>query len=385
MTTPEIETLDAQIEAIKAEIKAEYRMPHEKPWIVGFSGGKDSPLVLHLVIESVLELPSSERTRPIHVVANDTLVESPVVQTYVDEVLETLRNSIPHLNLPVEIVKTKPDTDQTFWVNVLGRGYPPPSRFFRWCTDRMKIRPTTTYVKTEVSSSGEVILLLGVRRTESSARAASAKRYDNGERLNKHNDIQGCWVFRPILELTTDMVWEYLSSNNAPWAGTHVKLVNLYRNASGDDCPIVIDPDSAPSCGSSSIRFGCWTCTVVDKDKSFINQIENGFEVLEPMARFREWMKDYCYQEKNRMKQRRNGQDGIGPLKIEIRKEVLDKLLNLQSELQKQVAQSNGEIKVKVDLISDDEIEHIRQIWRQDESQNLIHRANKLLSIVGTN
>ena len=150
--TKEEITLEAQIETIKASLKDEYRMPHKKPWIVGFSGGKDSTLVLHLVIEAILELPSSERTRAVHVVANDTLVESPIVQSYVDDVLDTLRSALPHLHLPIQIVKTIPATDQTFWVNVVGRGYPPPSRFFRWCTDRMKIRPTTGYIREQASA-----------------------------------------------------------------------------------------------------------------------------------------------------------------------------------------------------------------------------------------
>jgi DNA sulfur modification protein DndC len=366
----ESNALEVQIASIKSEIKDEYRMPHEKPWIVGFSGGKDSTLVLHLVLESVLELPASERVRPIHIVANDTLVESPIVQSYVDEVLETLRTALPHLHLPIEIKKTSPATDQTFWVNVLGRGYPPPTRLFRWCTDRMKIRPTTTYIHSQVSESGDVILLLGVRRAESAARAASAKRYDNGGRLNRHNDIKGCWVFRPILELTTESVWEFLSANNVPWGGSHKRLVDLYRNAGGGDCPIVIDPDAQPSCGSSSIRFGCWTCTVVDKDRSFQNQIENGFERLEPMVRFRERMKEYCYDPNNRMKQRRNGQDGLGPITFEARALMLEELLALGQ-------------KVGQKLISDAEISHIKNIWKQDESQNLIHRANKLLALIG--
>ncbi|MCB1193045.1 MAG: hypothetical protein H7A23_12965 [Leptospiraceae bacterium] len=31
------------------------------------------------------------------------------------------------------------------------------------------------------------------------------------------------------------------------------------------ECPLVID-DTTPSCGNS--RLGCWTCTVIDQDKS---------------------------------------------------------------------------------------------------------------------
>ncbi|MGX2032909.1 DNA phosphorothioation system sulfurtransferase DndC [Methylocaldum gracile] len=360
-----------KIIGIKNVIKEEYRAQHSRPWIIGFSGGKDSTLVLQLVVESLLEIPRSERKRPLHVIANDTLVESPIVQSYVDSILEMLKQTLSQLSLPIDIVKTTPDLDQTFWVNLIGRGYPAPTRLFRWCTDRMKIRPTTNYIKQQVSESGEVILLLGVRRSESAARAASAKKYDNGDRLNRHNDIPGCLVFRPILELTTDEVWEYLAETAPPWGGVHQALIELYRNAAGGDCPIVIDPDAQPSCGSTSIRFGCWTCTVVDKDKSFRNSMEKGFEKLEPMADFRDWLKDFCYKDDaNRMKQRRNGQDGIGPLTFQARKTILNKLI----ELQKQVG---------VLLISSGEIKRIKEIWRTDTSQQVLNQANRLLKLLG--
>nr|VFK19640.1 MAG: putative sulfurtransferase DndC [Candidatus Kentron sp. LPFa] len=214
-------------DAIKDEIKDEYKRPHGKPWIVGFSGGKDSTLMLHLVIESLLELPWSERKRPIHVVANDTLVESPIVQGYVDRVLKILSVAMRGLELPCGVRKTTPNPWNTFWVNLIGRGYPAPTRMFRWCTDRMKIRPTTEYIREQVDENGEVILLLGVRRAESPERAKSARRYDNGRRLNRHNDIPGCLVFRPILELSTEDVWEFLAGNDPPWGGTHAEMIDL--------------------------------------------------------------------------------------------------------------------------------------------------------------
>ncbi len=361
--------LETRVEALKKEIKDEYREAHKKPWIIGFSGGKDSTLVLHLVIESLLELPWSERKREVHVVANDTLVESPIVQAFVDQTLDRLNIALADLQLPCTVNKTTPKVSQTFWVNVIGRGYPSPTRMFRWCTDRMKIRPTTDFIRDKVSESGEVILLLGVRRNESAARAASAKRYDNGGRLNSHNDIPGCFVFRPILELSVEDVWEYLMSRQAPWAGTHDSLVKLYRDAMGDECPIVIDPDSQPSCGSSSIRFGCWTCTVVEKDKSFRNQVDNGFEHLIPMADFRDWLKVFCYEPENRMQERRNGQEGIGPLKFEARKIVLNKLLDLQRL-------------VNQPLISAAEVVEIEKIWEDDKSTGVMRKAQRLITLL---
>ncbi|WFS63395.1 DNA phosphorothioation system sulfurtransferase DndC [Pseudodesulfovibrio thermohalotolerans] len=362
--------LHKEIEAIKENIKDEYRQPHDKEWIVGFSGGKDSTLMLHLVVESILEIPWSQRKRPIHVVANDTLVESPIVQGYVNRILAQLKVSLNDLDLPFIVQKTVPGKDQTFWVNLIGRGYPAPTRMFRWCTDRLKIRPTTSYIRDKISQEGEVILLLGVRRSESAARAKSASRYDNGGRLNRHNDIQGCWVFRPILELDTEDVWEFVLGVDSPWGDSHAELVRLYKDAAGGECPLVIDPDSAPSCGSSSIRFGCWTCTVVKKDKSFRNAMEKEqYASLEPMADFRDWLREYCYEPEHRMPMRRNGQDGPGPLTFDARKEVLSSLLELQE-------------KVEEDLISDVEMELIEKIWLEDKSQMAVHQANRLLNLM---
>ena len=193
-------------DAIRREIADEYAQPHEKPWIVGFSGGKDSTLVAHLVMEHLLSLPRSDRSRPVHIVANDTLVESPLVIGHIREGLAEIDHASAAFELPIVVATTRPNANQTFWINLIGRGYPSPNRSFRWCTDRMKIQPTSQYVRDQASLSGQVILLLGVRRSESATRAGTVSRYDNGERLNRHNDLKGCLVFRPIVELDTDDV-----------------------------------------------------------------------------------------------------------------------------------------------------------------------------------
>ena len=50
----------------------------------------------------------------------------------------------------------------------------------------------------------------------------------------------------------------------------------MYQGATeGGECPLVVD-SSTPSCGSS--RFGCWVCTVVDKDRSMEAMIKNDEE-----------------------------------------------------------------------------------------------------------
>ncbi len=285
--TPEVPpqpTSDDTLAFIREQIREEYAELHGKPWIVGFSGGKDSTLVAHLVVELLVSLPRSERMRPVHLVANDTLVESPLVMEHVRIGLAEIEKAARAFDLPVVVATTAPEPNQTFWVNLIGRGYPSPNRSFRWCTDRMKIRPTSKYIRKQVSVSGEVILLLGVRRSESAARANTAARYDNGSRLNRHNDLPGCLVFRPILDLDTEDVWEFLAENKPPWGGSHDRLIRLYRDAGGGECPVVTSTADAPSCGTTSARFGCWTCTVVDKDKSLTGFVDSGFDQFMPVS-----------------------------------------------------------------------------------------------------
>lgn len=254
--------------SVRAELYAEYAAEHDFPWIVGFSGGKDSTVVAHLVFDLMLSLSRSGRQRPVHIVANDTLVESPLVMRHIAAVQMEMRRADEAFGLPVTVVTTRPDADATFWINLIGRGYPSPNRSFRWCTDRMKIQPTSHYIRKQVDQAGQVILLLGVRRDESATRAGSVARYDNGQRLNRHNDLIDCMVFRPIVDINTDEVWEFLATHQPPWGGSHDALIALYRNSNGGECPAVTQKSDAPSCGTSSSRFGCWTCTVVEKDRS---------------------------------------------------------------------------------------------------------------------
>lgn len=351
----------AVLRDIRAELLDEYRQPHDYPWIIGYSGGKDSTLVAHLVFEMLMALPPSERRRAVHIVANDTLVESPLVVQHIIDRIQEIENAAIVFGLPVVTKITRPAPDQSFWVNLIGRGYPSPNRSFRWCTDRMKILPTSRYIKSQADQAGQVILLLGVRRSESATRAASVGRYDNGERLNKHNDLQGCMVFRPIVELTTENVWEFLALNEPPWGGTHLKLIGLYREASGGECPVVTSKEDAPSCGTTSSRFGCWTCTVVEKDRSLEGFVEYGYKEFGPLLDFRDWLASIRNDKERRQARRRDGRITItdggtfvpGPFTLQTRSEIFDRLRALEEE--------TGER-----LISEEEVALIHEIWAKE-------------------
>lgn len=228
-------------------IRDEYLDPaHRFPWVVGFSGGKDSTVVAHGVFEALLSVPPSQRTRDVHIVSNDTLVESPLVIAHLDVVTKRVEEAAQNLNLPITVARTHPEPDKTFWVLLVGKGYPSPNLTMRWCTDRLKIQPTSGYIKRNISQYGAAIVVLGVRRDESQTRQRSIdkRKNDRGSNLTPHTDLMGALIYRPIVDLTTDDVWEILGSFHAPWGGNHRDLFQLYRDAEGGECPVVLSPDA---------------------------------------------------------------------------------------------------------------------------------------------
>lgn len=345
-------------------VKDEYLSEAQSfPWIVGFSGGKDSTVVAQAVFEALLEIPPSLRLRPVHFVSNDTLVESPLVIGHLRKVAKQIEEAATSLDLPITVSFTLPDLDKTFWTLLIGKGYPSPNSQMRWCTDRLKIQPTGTYIKEHVSKFGAAIVVLGVRRSESVRRAQTVDKYTNipDSNLNEHSSITGALVFRPIVHLSTEDVWEVLASFPAPWGGTHRDLIQLYRDADGGECPVVLSKDEAPGCGTSSSRFGCWTCTVVEKDKSLQGFIDSGKDIYLPLVAFRNWLVEIRNDPSRRSAVRRNGrltfdQTGKhipGPFTIQARKEILEKLLKTQEAF-------GGE------LISAGEIDLIHRIWAEE-------------------
>lgn len=343
---------------IESEITSQYLYDEntERPWVIGFSGGKDSTLLLQLVWNSLKKIPKELRTRKIYVICNNTLVENPRILSFIDRTLDKIQKAATSYSLPIEVHQTTPELEDSFWTNLIGRGYPAPISNFRWCTDRLKIKPTTRFIQTVIEKQGEAIILLGTRSDESSARARSMKKHEKygQKRLRKHM-LPNAFVYAPIKDITTNQVWQYLMQMTPPWGGTHKELVTLYRNANSDDCPLVIDK-TTPSCGSS--RFGCWVCTVVKKDKSMEGLIDNGEEWMLPLVELRNLIADNRDRDDWRMGVRRNGQEGKGPYTEEIRALFLEKLLEAQYEIQQEQAE--------MELIRHQELVAIQLAWYRD-------------------
>ena len=331
----------------------------DRPWIIGFSGGKDSTLLLHLVWNALRKLDPVLLIRPVYVVCNDTLVENPKIASFIETTLKKIEEAANLQSLSmIRVVRTAPRLEDTFWVNLIGKGYPAPNKFYRWCTNRLKINPTTRFITEQLNEKGGAIILLGTRSDESSARSASIKRHEvKGKRLRKHI-LPNTYVYAPIKDIITEEVWQYLLQNPAPWGGNHRNLVTLYNNATGGDCPLVIDT-TTQSCGNS--RFGCWVCTVVKKDKSMDALIDNGEEWMIPLQEIRDYLVETRDNpETYREKRRRDGtekENMWGPYKMEVRVEILRRLLAAQQEIQQTE---------QIELLTHQEMILIQYHWFRD-------------------
>ncbi len=361
-----------KIESIISDIIDQYTYadPSEKPWIIGFSGGKDSTILLTLVWIALRRIREDfpnpfQLKRHVYVVCNDTMVENPIIADYVDDVLSKIDIAARDQGLPIIVKKTTPKLEETFWVNVIGKGYPVPNNSFRWCTDKLKIKPTANFLIEQIDEIGEAIILLGTRYKESISRGRSMRKHEiKGNRLSKHTNTPNAYVFAPIKELLLEEVWYVINSVPAPWGFDNSILFKIYSDASADDyeCPTVITSKEHTSCGQS--RFGCWTCTVVKKDKSMNALVDKGYEWMKPLMDFRLQLNDERNISSNRKDKMRNGKIAVtdgrnhGSYKDHYKAKILRELLEIQKNVQTE--------KPHITLISNQELIAIQVIWNRD-------------------
>ena len=365
-----IEIKSKRVNAIIEELKDQYLEDdrYTRPWIIGFSGGKDSTVLLTLVWLAMQQL--REEGKPLHrnvyVVCNDTMVENPVIEEYVSTVLTTIARAAKEQQMPVSVNTTTPALEDSFWCCVIGKGYPVPNNSFRFCTEKMKIKPTSQFITDQVAADGEAIVLVGTRLTESQARERSIKRHEiKGHRLSKHPLNPNTFTYAPIKELMLEEVWWIINTIPSPWGFDNKTLYKIYLDASADDyeCPTVVTDDSHRSCGQS--RFGCWICTVVKEDKSMCSLIKNGVEWMKPLLEFRNRLIENRNVSELRCPTRRNGQRAVdesghnlGNYTMEYRIQLLRELLAVQKDTQS--------FRSSIDLITNQELIAIQVIWYRD-------------------
>ncbi len=339
-----------------------------RPWLIGYSGGKDSTLLVSLVYEAMQRLRNngSIMHKKIYVITSDTMVENPIVKNYMHTSSQSINNASKRDGLKIEANLIYPEPDQTFWSRVIGLGYPTPEPpGFRWCTERLKINPMNKFVNERIEENGEIIILLGVRKGESLTRMKTiTAREIEGKLLNMHNNIPNAYVYNAITEVPNELVWEFLlkDDSRSPW-GTDMKyLFNLYQGENmGEEQSVLgeVDREKIPVTGNS--RFGCWCCTMVKEDKSLQNFINRGATELIPLRNFRNWLLEMRNNSQMRDNKRRNGtvykkadgSFGFGPFTLEARCIILEKLLELEKE-------------TGFKLITQEELKTIDAMWDEE-------------------
>jgi len=380
------------LSAIHNEIKQVY-LSDNKPWVIGYSGGKDSTTALQLVWYSLSSLPKTKFKKPVYVIASDTLVETPVIVDHIYNSLNALEIKANNLGLPIYTSRVKPILKETFWVNLIGKGYPIPYSRSRWCTDRLKIMPANRFILEKVAKHGEVLLILGVRKAESATRAQVINLHSiKGSILKRHTSLPGAFVYTPIVDFLTEDVWEYLIEVPSPWGTEHTnrELFNLYKSANAGECPLVID-NTTPSCGNS--RFGCWVCTLVKKDVSMESLIQSGETWMKPLLKFRDTLSRLAEPEVKHLYRDHRRRDGKvyfkgdskeiawGQTRINkglsnkakelLRKEgfeVKETDKGLPQVLLRELLKVQLKIHEHITLISDAELEEIRRLWKSEQS-----------------
>lgn len=367
--------MSTSFEQIVDEIRALY-LSDTIPWIVGYSGGKDSTASLQLLWTAVASIPEAQRVKPVHVISTDTLVENPVIAAWVETSLLRIGISAQQQGLPITAHRLTPSIENRFWINLIGKGYPAPRPKFRWCTDRLKISASTKFIQELSENNGEAILVLGQRRGESQVRDKVMDQYKNSTRarLSKNKDprLSRVWVYPPIESWSSDDVWGYLITQPNPWGIDNQELFGIYRGATPDaECPIVVDT-STPSCGDS--RFGCYVCTMVSEDKSMKAMIQNDEQKqwMQPILDFRNKhlaVEDRAVRDFRRMNGRLtvfHGELVHGPYTQAHRAQLLRELLLTQRVVRNTDQKQGTQL---IELISVEELEEIRRLWVEDKGE----------------
>ena len=345
------------------------------PWVIGYSGGKDSTATLQLVWLALAALPREQVNKTVHIINTDTMVESPVISKWVQTSLKRMDEAAVEQGLPFVTHRLTPAMDNTFWVNFLGRGYPFPRKKLRWCTDRLKIQPVNTFVRDQIAEHGEIIMVIGTRKAESARRAKTMAYYEKKrvrELLSPNQAMVNELVFSPLEDWNDNDVWVFLMQYQNPWGYSNKELLTLYKGATADnECPMMVEK-GLPSCGKS--RFGCWVCTMVEKDKSMEAMISNDDEKawMSVLLEFRNKFGDEEHDRERRSFRKMAGflqgsykQLHHGPYKKEIREEWLKDLL----EIQKDINENGPEEFQNLELITIPELRIIRRIWVKEKRE----------------
>ncbi len=302
--------ISSLITETKENIKRIY-LQDKLPWIIGYSGGKDSTCTTQIIVDTLIELKKKKipLEKEVYIISSDTMVETPMIVKTIENTIERIGTLAREYRLPIHASIVRPLASRSFWTNLIGKGYPSPNQNFRWCTDRLKIEPANIFTQSLIEQYGEVVMILGVREKESNSRDRVLESHTiEGKDFMRHTTQANSYVFAPIRRFSKDDVWNYLLSYPSPWGADNHALFKLYQDSlTGEDCPMMMTEEDKKrtTCGNS--RFGCWVCTVVTEDKSLTGFIKSGVKWLLPLLEYRNWLVSIRDDDTRRMKRRING------------------------------------------------------------------------------
>lgn len=347
-----------------AEMVELYTDPsHNDPWVIGWSGGKDSTTVLELVTRTLQVVPKDKRTRQIFAIMSDTLMENPELDHYMVGQVELVNKWAAENEMPLEAVQVHRKDDSSFFYLLIGKGYPLPNQKNRWCTHKLKIEPQNKII----AEINPALVLLGVRSEESARRAASIERYRESKesRFGYHFNFPEIRTYMPIVDYLIDEVWAVLQQP-LRW-GSSEDIRRLYREATGE-CALTNPEGATELANACGARFGCWTCPPIKKDKSTENMAEI-HEWMSPLVAWRKVLLEVYKNADSKSGYMRNGKflgEGKGSLTLKAKEYLLTTLLATEEKVN-DLREGVGLPPLK--LLSSLEVEMIRRQWVIDSEK----------------
>ena len=312
-------------------------------WTIGFSGGKDSGTVASLV-PHLIRTGKVPRPETLTVLYADTRMELPPLRAAADEMLAALRG----MGIRTQVVL--PPMEDRFFVYMLGRGVPPPSNTFRWCTPMLKVDPMVSALRSLREFSGEKVLMItGVQVGESAARdgrialSCGKNGAECGQGWFQETTPESVAdTLAPILHWRVCHVWQWLR-DYAPELGFPTRLIA--ESYGGDEAEEI------------NARTGCVGCNLASRDLALEAIVRNPkWEHLAPLMELRE-----VYAELKRpwRRLRKDGterrKDGVmvqnpnrmGPLTFEAREWGLDQIKRIQAAARVDLINSDEELAIR--------------------------------------
>lgn len=328
-----------------------------KHWAIAFSGGKDSSATVTL-IANLIETGQIPKPESLTILYADTRQELPPLHLAAMGILKELEQR----GFDTRVVL--PDLDYRYFVYMLGRGVPPPSNTFRWCTPKLKVMSMERELEQLRQERGEKFLMLtGVRVGESAARdqrIALSCTKDGGEcgqgwfQQSSLGAIAD--TLAPLVHWRVCHVWDWLLQADLELGFPTFEIAKVY----GQDVRDGEEPLNA--------RTGCIGCPLVQKDAALDRVVaQPEWAYLAPLQKLRPL---YWEVKKPQYRLRKHGEvnkDGrlaakqgrLGPLTLEARRWMLEQVLTIQEQVNL-TARSLG--KSEISLINGEELGRIEEL-----------------------